>query len=115
MQPNNNALSEVVVTGYGIQREKEYEYQAPQPTAGWDDYNKYLKDNAKSPDGKTGTVKVSFIVNTDNSLSDFKIIKSVSAKTDSAAIDLITNGPEWQKSNSGKAEKVKLRIKFPGK
>ncbi len=113
MQPNSSSLNEVVVVGYGKQEEQDY--QAAQPAAGWGDYKKYLKDNAISPDGKTGTVKLSFMVNTDNSLSDFKIIKSVSAKTDSAAIDLVTNGPEWQKSNTGKAEKVKLRIKFTGK
>ena len=113
MQPSGEALSEVVVVGYGSQ--KEQDYQAAQPAAGWSDYKKYLKDNAISPDGKTGTVKLSFVVNTDNSLSDFKIIKSVSAKTDSAAIDLVTNGPDWQKSNTGKAEKVKLRIKFTKK
>jgi CarboxypepD_reg-like domain len=113
MQPSDQSLNEVVVVGYGTR--KEQEYQRAQPAAGWDDYKKYLKDNAISPDGKTGTVKLSFVVNTDNSLSDFKIIKSVSATTDSAAIALVTNGPDWQKSNTGKAEKVKLRIKFTGK
>lgn len=113
MQPNNNSLNEVVIVGYGTR--KEQEYQPAQPAAGWDGYKKYLKDNAISPDGKTGTVKLSFMVNTDNSLSGFKIINSISAKTDSAAINLVTNGPDWQKSNTGKPEKVKLRIKFTAK
>jgi len=112
MQPNNQALSEVVVVGYG--EKKEQEYQPALPAAGWSDYNKYLKNNAISPDGKTGTVKLSFIVNTDNSLSDFTIIKSVSPKTDSTAIALIQHGPVWNRSTDNKPKKIRLKINFKG-
>jgi hypothetical protein len=113
MQPNQNELAEVVTTAYGISKSRKY--QPAHPKNGWDEFEKYLTDNAISPDGRTGTVKLSFTVNPDNSLSDFKIIKSISAKTDSAAIDLVTDGPNWQRATSGKAEKVKLSIKFNGK
>jgi hypothetical protein len=109
MQPNQNALAEVVTTAYGTQHQ---EYQSAHPQNGWTEFKKYLKDNAKSPDGKTGKVRLSFMVNSDNSLSDFKIIKSVSAKTDSAAIDLVNNGARWQRNTNNKPEKVKLSIKF---
>ena len=107
MQPNSNALSEVVTTAYGVQQ------QLPaRPNGGWNEFKKYLKDNAQSPDGKTGAVKLSFMVNADNSLSDFKIINSVSAKTDSVAIELIKTGPEWLKNTNNKPEQVKVKIKF---
>lgn len=109
MQPNSQSLNEVVVVGYGT---RQQEYQAARPENGWSAFKKYLKDHAVSPDGKVGTVKLSFTVNTDNTLSDFKILKSVSAKTDSAAIDLVNDGPGWLRNSDNKPEKVKLRIKF---
>jgi hypothetical protein len=112
MQPTGQSLNEVVVVGYG---KKDEEYHAAQPRNGWSDLSSYLKDNAHSPDGKVGIVKLSFIVNPDNSLSDFKVLKSVSAKTDSTAINLITDGPGWYASSNGKPERVRVRIKFTGK
>jgi hypothetical protein len=111
MHANGNALSEVVTTG----AQQEQQQLPARPNGGWDEFKKYLKDNAQSPDGKTGTIKLSFMVNPDNSLSDFKIINSISAKTDTAAIELIKTGPEWLKNTNNKPEKVKVRIKFESK
>ncbi|SDT54692.1 TonB protein C-terminal [Mucilaginibacter mallensis] len=111
LQPNASSLSEVVVTGYS----GEPQQSQARPSNGWDEFEKYLKENAISPDGKTGTVKVSFMVNTDNSLSNFKVIKGIRAKTDTAAIELIKNGPDWLKNSNNKPEKVKLRVKFEAK
>ncbi|RCH54479.1 hypothetical protein DJ568_11680 [Mucilaginibacter hurinus] len=89
-----------VITGYG------------EAQCCWDVYEKYLKDNAVSPDGKAGVVKLTFKVNPDNSLSDFKILKGLSEATDSKAIEIIKNGPPWVHDPSGKPQKVTLRIKF---
>jgi hypothetical protein len=111
MHANGNALSEVVTTG----AQQEQQQLPARPNGGWDEFKKYLKDNAQSPDGKTGTVKVSFMVNPDNSLSDFKIINSISAKTDTAVIELIKTGPEWLKNTNNKPERVKVRVKFEAK
>jgi cytoskeletal protein RodZ len=110
MQPSNQSLNEVVTVGYGT-----IKANPARPASGMDSYNDYLKNGALSPDGKTGTVRLSFIVNMDNSLSDFKIIKSVSAKTDSAAIQLVKTGPNWYRNTNNKPQKVKLKIKFTGK
>ena len=116
MQPNNNSLSEVVVTGaLGIKRNGDDEqpvYEAAHPANGWADFKKYLKDNAKSPDGKTGLVKISFTVNEYGALSDFKIKKSLGAETDNAAIQLIQNGPYWLTNTDHKPETVTIRVKF---
>ncbi len=108
LRPNGNSLAEVVITGPGNEQQQLF----ARPAGGWDDFNKYLKESAISPDGKTGTVKVSFTVNPDNSLSGFKVLKGISAKTDTAAVELIRNGPEWLRNSNNKAEKVKVRIKF---
>jgi TonB family protein len=114
MQPNTTSLNEVVVVGYGVKKQDDDQqlYEAAQPANGWSDFKKYLKDNAKSPDGKSGVVKVSFTVNEYGTLSDFKIKKSLSAETDNAAIQLIQAGPRWITNSNRKPEVVKVSVKF---
>lgn len=82
------------------------------PSTGWDDFNNYLHQNAVSADGRAGTVKLSFAVNADNSLSDFKIIRSLGTQTDNAAIKLIKDGPAWYSPYDDKPQTISLSIKF---
>ena len=116
MQPNTNSLNEVVVVGYGTQKKQNDDdqqlYEGAHPVNGWGAFKKYLKDNAKSPDGKTGVVKVSFTINEYGALSDFKIKKSLGNETDNAAIQLIQNGPRWVTNTDHKPETVTVRVKF---
>lgn len=84
----------------------------PRPSTGWDDLYTYLRKNAISPDGRAGVVKVSFTVNTDNSVSDFKILQSISTQTDNAAIKLIKDGPAWYSASDDKAQNITISIKF---
>lgn len=108
MEPSQSSLNEVVVVGYGSKRK----IKEAHPINGWDDYNEYLKDNAISPDGKKGTVKLTFVVNADGSLTEFEITKSLSDETDQQAIALVKDGPKWVADSSGQPKKVKLNIKF---
>lgn len=108
LKENQNALSEVVVVGYGTQQV----INEAHPASGWDSFNHYLEDKAHSTDGKTGIVQLLFSVNPDNSLSDFKIIKSLSTITDQHAIDLIKWGPSWIHNRNGKPETIKVKIVF---
>lgn len=113
LEPANSTLSEVVVTGYTSQAKPgETAVIAAHPAAGWDNFKKYLEENAISPDGKTGTVRLSMMVAPNGTISDIKIEKGLSAPTDQRAIALINDGPSWVGSTSGKAEKVRVRIKF---
>jgi hypothetical protein len=111
--PQNSSLNEVVATGYSAQKDENYgTVKDAHPGDGWQAYNEYLKKNAQSPDGKTGKVKVSVTVAADGSLSQFKIIKSLSDAADKKAIDLITNGPVWIGGNDGKPKEVKVSVSF---
>jgi hypothetical protein len=115
LEPAGGSLSEVVVTGYGVKKNSDGETADvldAHPKDGWHSYNQYLKQNAISPDGKTGKVKVSFTVAADGSLSQFKVTKSLSDTADKKAIDLITNGPVWTGGSDGKAKEVKLSVSF---
>ncbi|WP_158828852.1 carboxypeptidase-like regulatory domain-containing protein [Mucilaginibacter lacusdianchii] len=109
LNERQSALSEVVVVGYGTPREV---IEEAHPTNGWQEFNKYLKENANLADGKTGVVKLTFVVNADNSLSDFKIVRSLNAQADQEAIELIKDGPSWQHNVNGQPEKVTVRIRF---
>ncbi|MGN6178751.1 MAG: carboxypeptidase-like regulatory domain-containing protein [Mucilaginibacter sp.] len=84
----------------------------PRPSTGWSDFYGYLHQSAVSPDGKKGAVKLSFKVNADNSLSDFRIIKGVSTQTNNLAIKLVKDGPEWYSPSDDKAQMVTISIKF---
>ncbi len=115
MVPANSSLSEVVVTGYGSRKadtDDEGVIVNAHPQTGWSTFRKYLTQNAVSPDGKAGTVKLSFTVDSYGTISSVKVIKSVSTATDQKAIDLLRQGTVWVGSSSGKTESVTVRVKF---
>jgi cytoskeletal protein RodZ len=113
LEPNNSSLSEVVVTGYATQnKESETVNEDAHPRDGWHAMDEYLKKNAISPDGKTGKVRLSFIVGEGGSLSNTKVIKSLSAATDQKAIDLINNGPAWAGATDRKPHEIRISVKF---
>ena len=113
LSPNNKSLNEVVVAGLGAAKDDNgINPTGPYPKDGWRAFKKYLIDNATSPDGKAGKVKLSFMVDGSGNLSDFHISKSLSTNADNKAISLIQNGPEWSPANDGKPAKVKLIITF---
>lgn len=70
----------------------------PEFPGGYDKFYQYLKDNRKitvpigvNPD----RVIVTFVVEKDGSLTDIKVVKSISAGCDAEAIRLIKSSPKW--------------------
>jgi hypothetical protein len=113
LEPTNNSLNEVVVVGYGTSKKNDgVSIIDAHPQEGWSSFRIYLKENAISPDGKTGVVRLSFVVDHNGIISDMKVLKGLSPATDQKAIDLINDGPDWIDSTSEKSEKVNLRVKF---
>jgi len=125
LQESTNALNEVVVTGYGTRKEgdnddesfssnnKEKVFKA-EPSTGWSAFNDYINQNKKittSDSTKKGKEIISFVVDTSNNLSLFKIKKSLSPAHDAEAIRLIKQGPSW-KLLKRKKTKVTLAIEF---
>jgi len=103
------SLSEVAIRGFGTNKN---EPEPARPQNGWKELNKYLKENTEPINGKTGVVQLSFVVNPDQSLTDFKILKSLSPEADKAAIKLIADGPGWVPNTNKQPETVRLRIRF---
>ena len=115
LEPAGSSLSEVVVIGYGAKKRDTEDNPLvidSRPANGWSDFRKYIKQNAISPDGRKGVVKLSFMVDHRGNISDISVTKSLSAATDQKAIDLLNNGPSWLGSTSGNPEKVTIRIRF---
>jgi TonB family protein len=112
--PSGSALAEVVVTDY-TSRNKDAGDGTPvgaHPKDSWKSFNEYLKENAVSPDGKTGVVKLSFEVEHDGTIEDIKVVKGLSQPTDQKAIDLIKAGSAWIGNSSGAPETITIRVKF---
>lgn len=114
-------LNEAMVMKYSAQKKAKSEKvnntstesnKTAHPQIGWSDFGKYVNDNAISPDGKTGEVKLSFVVNANGSLSGFKIDKSLSDAADKAAIDLVKTGPSWAYVANNQSKEVTLNINF---
>ncbi|WP_295794638.1 carboxypeptidase-like regulatory domain-containing protein [Mucilaginibacter sp.] len=106
LEPNNSALAEVVVMN------SNQATLNARPSDGWVSFNKYLKENATSPDGKKGMVKLSFMVAADGGISEVKVTRGLSTAADKKAIDLINNGPKWNGNSNGKPQLVKLNVRF---
>jgi len=96
------------VVGYGSGNVK----QSAAPTDGWAAFRKYLNENNELETNETGAVVVEFVINANGSLSDFKILKSLSKLADARAINLIRNYSSWQGSSDGTANKVKVTLRF---
>ncbi len=109
LKASNVTLSEVVISSNETNLPKE---EKAQPVNGWKAFNNYLKEKAQSPGGKTGVVKVRFTVNTDNSVTDIKVVKSLSAEADAKAVELIKNYQGWTANANGKPETVKVKVRF---
>lgn len=110
LEPSQNSLNEVVVTRTASKDGETF--IAPKPKTGWSSYKKYLGENAVSPDNKTGTVKLLLTIAPDGNINAIKVLNGLSTATDQKAVELINNGPQWNGSNSGKAENVRVKIKF---
>ncbi|MGZ3762632.1 MAG: energy transducer TonB, partial [Mucilaginibacter sp.] len=104
--PNSQALSEVVVVGYGSTKANS----EAAPIGGWDAYNTYLKQAAVMSTGETGKVKLSFTVAPNGTISDIQVISGDNKTMNDKAIDIILNGPKW--IGGSKPKIVKLKIVF---
>lgn len=96
LSPDNQALSEVVVTGYGTANVPAV--IAATPVGGRKAYRKYLKENLRIPtgsEGERGKVVVGFTVTASGKVSEVKVLKSLCPACDAEAVRLVEEGPAW--------------------
>jgi protein TonB len=90
----------------------------PEFKGGEEELFKYLGKELKYPkvarrNEVEGTVKVNFVVNKDGSVSDIKIVQSVSKELDDEAIRVIKKMPKWTPGKQdGEAVRVSYNLPF---
>jgi protein TonB len=86
----------------------------PQFKKGKESLNEYLKENLKYPVNECieGAVYVSFIVETDGQLSNIKVTKGISDKSNKNAIKAIESMPNW-KPGTCNGKQVPTQIIIP--
>ncbi len=112
LDPSLSALSEVVVTGYGVSKsESDTEnqpagYLPPQPHGGKSVFDKYIRDNMVWPDtvisGQKAVVVLNFVVHADGRMDSIKVIKSPGRLFSDEAIRLLKAGPAWNPAERGR-------------
>jgi len=106
LEQDTQALSEVVVIGYGTAAKKDVTKSVatippdkPRQPGTLVDYKSYLDQNRRTPSAgpvRHGTVRLRFHVRRDGRPNRFKIIRSLDLDYDREAIRLIQQGPRWQ-------------------
>ncbi|MEM9857494.1 MAG: carboxypeptidase-like regulatory domain-containing protein [Bacteroidota bacterium] len=126
LSPDVSALSEVVVTGYGIAKkkqrfasrsnEKNRTIISAKPAGGKLAYKKYLQENIIRPrDSLSVKVTVKFQVLPDGTLTNFEVSKVPNKAYREEAIRLIKSGPKWipaSENDSLVTDEVKVKVRF---
>ncbi len=114
LEPAGSALKEKAINSPNAKKAEGGSSPSAEahPSTGWKAFTDYVNKNAVLPDGETGKVQLSFIVDGKGSLSGFKVIRSLNATADQKAIDLITNGPGWAGNIDGQPHEVKVTVRF---
>ena len=91
--------------------------QMPEFPGGRDQLNKYYESNLRYPEvaienGIQGCVIVQFIVNTDGSISDATVIRSVDPACDEEALRFINSMPHWTPGQTN-GKNVRVRYTLP--
>lgn len=78
--------------------------QLPAPRGGFDKLENYIQKNLRYPKAAKdanieGKVVVEFLIQTNGSLSDFKIVESLGYGCDEEAIRLLKEGSKWDLRN----------------
>lgn len=106
-QENNNSNDSII----------EHPDQEASFPGGPDAMQQYIADNIEYPpaamkSGKQGRVFVEFVVNTDGSISDVKILRGVSEALDNESVRIINTMPNWVPAQLGD-ENVRARCRVP--
>ena len=86
--------------------------QMPEFPGGEDEMMKFVQDNVVYPQqakdaGVEGRVFVNFIVETDGSVSDVKVLRGIGHGCDEAAVEVVKSMPKWKPGfHNGKAVRV---------
>ena len=91
-------------------------YTQPSFPGGQEALLQYLKENVQWPDTEScvqGRVIVSFIVETDGSLSDIKVVKSLDPLFDKEALRIVKSMPKWIPGTQNGQQPIRVKYVIP--
>lgn len=122
LNPDMTQLSEVVVTGYGLEPEDDIQGRVTfaSPSGGRAAFKKYIESNLQYPaqalaNQVEGKVTIQFTVDTSGGIGDMRVVKGIGYGCDEEVIRLITKGPKWnpmRKDDEPIVGRVKVRVRF---
>lgn len=91
--------------------------KAAAPANGFTAFHQYIFNGLRVPDhliarNKDGKVTVSFVVNTDGTLSDIQIVKGLDKQLEQQIIKLLQNAPAWEPAIQN-GRRVRTRMQLP--
>lgn len=110
LMPGENALDEVVVVGYGVEKKKA----TAGPVNGWSGFQQYVRDSARVPPSLRslhGTVELEFNISSKGEMSGFRIKRSLHPLLDAEAIRLVKEGPAWE-NRKRKRTRIRTSVQF---
>lgn len=75
-------------------------------------FERLIYPDLAKENGVQGRVTVSFLVNTDGTVSDVKVVRGVDASLDKEAVRVISSSPRWEPGRQ-RGKPVKVRYNFP--
>ena len=100
---DNSVLNEVVIASVA------------QPKPGWEAYREYINLNTKAFKNEAalkGSVLLSFAIDSNGKLSNFKILRGLNEAYNQEAIRIVKEGPEWVPATNGTASEMKFEVNF---
>lgn len=88
----------------------------PTPAGGLAGWSSYLSKNLKYPSqarrmGIEGTTYLTFIVNTDGSIQDVKVVRGIGGGCDEEAVRVVSGAPNWEPGKQrGRPVRVKMSV-----
>lgn len=121
LEKESQALSEVVIVGYGSRKKKATtgadSAAAAEPVGGWKNFSQYLNrqiDSLQTTAGKgmyvSDDVVLEFLINREGKPSQIEVPDQINKAVAGKAVEILTNGPRWKSLKKNK--KVKVIIPF---
>jgi TonB family protein len=118
LTPDVKSLSEVVVSGTNRPGAEAIAFQPARPESGMPQFIKTVEQRLEAVPGAdrfgSGIIKLSFTVQPDGSLANVKVLKSVCAECDQAAVQAVQEAARWKPAvQNGKPVPQKMRVRIP--
>lgn len=123
IEPDEQSLSEMVVTGYSSRKKavetiKHADGDTAFPAGGWQSFQEYVYRKMNKPFDSTnneiidphGSVEIEFLIDEDGDPYNINVVKSSGTKNDEKVIQAIKEGPRWISSKKHKKSKVVVRF-----